>query len=165
MTAEIRQLTLHPSTIFLIINAQAGRLSKAITSPRTRNTSQAAASRARSTIPKSLLTSKGRFAKSEMVHYVSVPVVLNGTFDNRAPSEKNGTSKSKTHTSSCARVPGLRPRSAGSGAAHQGKTMRNGAQICALLQTRQHLEVALSGSRIWRLKFRQPNGKENRLTF
>lgn len=28
-----------------------------------------------------------------------------------------------------------------------------------------YLEVALSGSRIWRLKFRQPNGKENRLTF
>jgi len=28
-----------------------------------------------------------------------------------------------------------------------------------------YLEVMPSGSRIWRLKFRQPNGKENRLTF
>lgn len=28
-----------------------------------------------------------------------------------------------------------------------------------------YLDVAPSGSRIWRLKFRQPNGKENRLTF
>jgi integrase len=28
-----------------------------------------------------------------------------------------------------------------------------------------YLEVAPSGSRIWRLKFRQPNGTENRLTF
>ena len=28
-----------------------------------------------------------------------------------------------------------------------------------------YLEVAPTGSRIWRLKYRQPNGKENRLTF
>ena len=28
-----------------------------------------------------------------------------------------------------------------------------------------YLEVATSGSRIWRLKFRQLDGKENRLTF
>lgn len=28
-----------------------------------------------------------------------------------------------------------------------------------------YLEVATSGSRIWRLKFRQADGKENRLTF
>ncbi len=28
-----------------------------------------------------------------------------------------------------------------------------------------YLEVATGGSRIWRFKFRQPNGKENRLTF
>lgn len=28
-----------------------------------------------------------------------------------------------------------------------------------------YLEVAASGSRIWRLKFRQADGKENRLTF